>query len=302
MQIPVVAPADEVLALRVRFLESLVAGLVILVPLLLVGVVHPRRVDQLRIQFGERLFEGHILRFLGFPAASEIVEERIRLGVNAVFVVAEVPQRRRPLAVRSLVLTHQQERFRFVARLHPVDAEIGDEIGDVAGVGFLFAFADHRRVVIDPLPRQDVPVIETGRIRHKVPLADDRRLITGLLEQLGKGDLGAVELAIAVVVEAVDVRILAREHAGPARPADAIRHQAAVEAHPLFGDAVDIRGRVQLQRMPVGADRLIRVIVRENEDDVRRLRLGGGCDRSRDCKSDADETDTHGWSPKCRVS
>ena len=42
--------------------------------------------------------------------------------------------------------------------LQPVEGELGDDVGDVTLVLHALAVADHRRVVVDALPRQDVPV------------------------------------------------------------------------------------------------------------------------------------------------
>ena len=94
-------------------------------------------------------------------------------------------------------------------------------------------------------------------IALQVPLADDRGLVAGLLQQLGKGLLGAVE-AVAVAEEAVDVAVLAGQDDGPAGAADRVGHQAAVEEHPFAGEAIDVRRLEQLQGMLVGADGLRR--------------------------------------------
>ena len=69
----------------------------------------------------------------------------------------------------------------------------------------LFAVVDHGRVVVGPLPGQDVPVVEAGGVGDEVPLADHGRLVAGALEELGEGGLRAVEAAVVVVVEAVEV-------------------------------------------------------------------------------------------------
>ena len=179
-----------------------------------------------------------------------------------------MPQGRRPFAVRRLVLAHQQERLGGVAVFHPVQRQVGDDVGGVARMGDLPAVVDHRRVVVDPLAGEDVPFVETGRITDQVPFADDRRLVAGFLQQFRESHLGRVEPAVGVVVKAVEVVVLPRQHARPAGPADGIGHQAAVEPHALPGQPVDVRRLVELARVTVGADRLIGMVIREDEHDV----------------------------------
>ena len=48
----------------------------------------------------------------------------------------------------------------------------------------LLAHLNEVRVVISALPWQDIPVIEAFRIRHQMPLTDDRGLVAGLPEFL----------------------------------------------------------------------------------------------------------------------
>ena len=53
----------------------------------------------------------------------------------------------------------------------------------------------------------------------------------------------------------------------PGRPADRVRHKAAVQPHSLFRQPVDVRRFVDFA--PIGADCLIAVVVRHDEQDVR---------------------------------
>ena len=99
-----------------------------------------------------------------------------------------------------------------------------------------------------------------------MPLADDGRLIAGRLEQLRKGLLRAVEDAGRVVEETVGARVFAREHAGAARAAQRVGHEAVREAHAVAGDAVQIRG-LHVAGV-VAAHHLGRVVVRHDVDDI----------------------------------
>lgn len=66
--------------------------------------------------------------------------------------------------------------------------------------------------------------------------------------------------------------VFARKNRGPARTADRVRHQAAIETHALLRYSVDIR---RLKKLGVvGADRLVSVVIGENEQNVRARRIG----------------------------
>jgi hypothetical protein len=98
-------------------------------------------------------------------------------------------------------------------------------------------------------------VVALGRhVCAEVPLADDGRLVAGLLQQLGEGLLGSVEL-ISVAEEAVQVAVLARLDDRPAGPADRVGDVAVVETHALFGEPVEVGRLVELQ--PIGRHFLV---------------------------------------------
>ena len=99
-----------------------------------------------------------------------------------------------------------------------------------------------------------------------MPLADHRRRVSGSLHQLGESLLRSIE-AVAVHQESIEMAVLARENHRPARPADGVGDVAIVEPHPFMGETVDIWCLVDPRA--VGADRLIGVIVGEDEENVR---------------------------------
>ena len=72
-----------------------------------------------------------------------------------------------------------------------------------------FAVVNHRGIVIGALAGQNVPIIVTNRVSHEVPLTYDGIGVPAFLQKLREGLLIAVECAIAVVVEAIEVRVLA---------------------------------------------------------------------------------------------
>ena len=268
VHVALVAPANEVPAGRSRRAESLVPRLIMGGPGDKVVAIDPRRDHELRIEWGEGAIEPHVMLADGQAAAGEVIEQRRWLGMGEIVVPAEVPDRRRPLAVWRLVLRHEEERPVLVSLPQPLDRTIGDQIGDIPALDLFPRGRDHRRVVVDPLARKDLPVVEAGRIAPQVPLANHRRLPAGLLQHLGEGRLGRVEPAVGVVVEAVLVGVLAGEDRGSARPTDRVGDQAAIEPHPLAGEPVDVRRLEEVPRLAVGRQRLAGQIVGEDEEDI----------------------------------
>ena len=176
----------------------------------------------------------------------------------------------------------------------PVQREVGK---DVRGVpldhGRVRGRAD-RRVVIGTLPDQHLIVIKARRRGLQVPLADHGRLVACLPQHFRHGGLRTVE-RLSVRVLPVHVAVLSRQHRCPARRADRIRDQAVVEEHAFIGEAVDV-GRV-VHAGAVGADRGRRVVVTEDEQDVRsrRLGFGGAAGEQQGCKQGGNNgADGHG--------
>src|SRR5262245_46054710 len=102
-----------------------------------------------------------------------------------------------------------------------------------------------------------------------MPFADDRSLVAGRAEQLGKRDLAAVEFTARVVVEAVLVAVLAGEDTGPAWTTQRVGHVAAIEPHSFRRDPIDIRRLIELAA--ISAHSLVAVIITHDEQDVRAL-------------------------------
>ena len=166
------------------------------------------------------------------------------------------------------MLTHEQKWLARIPLLQPLDREVSDQVGGIAFVLHLLPIVDHRRVVIDPLPGQDVPLIKARRVAAQVPLADDCGLVSRCLQQLREGHLRSIEHAVRVVVKPVEVVVLARQDTGPARTTDGIGNQAAIEPHPLFRDAVDVRGLQQLALFTIGGHRCGRMVIGKEKNDV----------------------------------
>ena len=295
VHVALIAPADEILALRIGLTVGLVTRFVIGVPDGGLLGVHLRRADQFDVLGRDGLLQGHVVLRHGLGAIGVVIEQSGRLRVDAVLVETEVLDVRLPLAVRRLVLEHKHEGLRLVALAHPVQREVSDDVGDVTlhldhALGVL-----HRRVVVDALSRQDLPEVEAGGVADEVPLAYDGGLIAGLLQQLREGELRAVEDRVRVVEEAVEVRVFAGQDDGAARTADGVGDQGAIEAHAFLGEAVDVRGLVQLTGVTVGADRLVGMVIGEDEHDVGLLGRCGGQEAADQTKEECQESHGVRW-------
>lgn len=208
----------------------------------------------------------HFLFTGGRGATLVVVPESLRLGDLDVIVLSHVLGVGLPIAMRRLVLVHQEEGFAVVPFfLQPLESLVGDDIGRVAGVMHLAVGGVHPRVVVRALALQHMPVVESGRRGAEMPFSDNGRLVTGSLEQLGHRLLVGIEL-IAVATKAVQVTVLAGENHGPRWPADGVGDEAAVESHAFVGQPVDIGRLVAIA--PVAAHRLIGVVIAHDKEDV----------------------------------
>ena len=184
--------------------------------------------------------------------------------------------------MRGLVLNAQHKGLLRIAFFsEPLHRHVGDEVGAVA----LFSDLPFRRqkigIVIEPLARQDDPVVIPLRFTFHVILAVEHRLVARGLEQLRESLLIPVEL-VAILPESVEVAVLARFDDRPHRTADRVRAVAALEDHALRRKLIDIRrGIDRLQPAVVGPDRIRRMVVGKDEYNVRpfvrrRIRRQGG--------------------------
>ena len=183
-----------------------------------------------------------------------------------------------PGAVRRFVVAHGEERLLRVALLEPVEGEIADQVGAVAGVLLAAGGSEEGGIVVDALAGEDVPVVEAGGVGDEVPLADHGGLVAGALQFLGD----VIALRVERLVEGVDavlVAVLAGEDRGAAGRADGVGAEAVGEAHAAVGDAVDVRRLVDAAA--VGGDGVGGVIVGHDEEDVGRAALPWRGRRSR---------------------
>ena len=241
----------------------------------LVGVARGFEHVGLRQLFGGHQLEvplgPHVAAYLhrlpaGGAAAARIVVQQVeRLGEDPIVVDAQVTLRRHPVAVRGLVVVEHGEGTRLVAPFEKPDGLVGDDIRDVARLDTLLAVFDEQRRIVLALPHEDAPEIESLRIGIEVPLADHRRLVTGVVQQFGEGLLVTVEGA-RIVREAVHMAVLAREDAGPRGTRDGVGDVAVLEEHALTRQTVEVGGFDQ--QAAVTAHGLRGVVVGHHNDDV----------------------------------
>src|SRR5439155_3635142 len=99
-----------------------------------------------------------------------------------------------------------------------IDGEVRDQIGDIALMLFLLAHFDQEWVMINALAREDVPIIEPGRVAEQMPFPDHPRLVSGGLQIFGQRGLAAVESVEHG--DASEVAVFAGENSGTTGRAD----------------------------------------------------------------------------------
>ena len=103
-----------------------------------------------------------------------------------------------------------------------------------------------------------------------MPLADNSCLIAVFPHQLWEGLLGPVEVGVPVPSNAVSMPVFTRKNRRAARSAESIGHIALFKKHPFARQLIDMRGvRHVFEQATIRPDRLIRVIITEDEKDVR---------------------------------
>ena len=142
--------------------------------------------------------------------------------------------------------------------------QVGDDVGHIALDHAPALGLDELRIEIDPLPRQNGPLVEPGGVAAQVPLADHARVIARRLEVLRHRGLRAVEAVEGR--HAVEVAVLAGEDRRPAGAADRVDAEAVVEPHARLGQAIEV-GRL-VHPAAIGADGVRGVVVAHDEQDV----------------------------------
>lgn len=205
-----------------------------------------------------------LLPFGGGGVVFPSIKEGGGLGDFDVIVEIEVAQGGHPVAMRCLVLAHEEEGLvGVVLRLvfEPVDSHIGDDVGAVAEDLDFAIGGEEIGIVILALAGEDLPSVEALGIRLEVPFSEDCSIVAYFFEELGEGLLVAIEL-VPVVHEAIVMAVLTGEDDGSAGAADGVGAEAVFEKHSLRGELIDVGCRVDaLEPALVCADGVRGVIV-----------------------------------------
>ena len=115
-------------------------------------------------------------------------------------------------------MNQQAERFlRISLVFHPVDSIIGNQIRDISVfLDGIIILCNKGRIIVIPLSGYYLPVIKSGWQTFQMPFADQRSLITYLLQQLRECLLRTVEYASRIIVEFIGTAMLTRNHTGTA--------------------------------------------------------------------------------------
>ncbi len=164
---------------------------------------------------------------------------------------------RNPRAVRGLVVNHEAERAVLVAPPKPVETQVRDDVRRIPFDHLDPTWAVELRIDVLALEGQDLPFVESSRIRtlrqSQMPLAEDRRLVARILQRFGVGAHPMIHVGVDGR-HPVDVTVRASEDGRARRRADRVGAVDAIEPDAFIRDAVDVRGAVHLAA--VGADRV----------------------------------------------
>ena len=195
--------------------------------------------------------------------------------VAAVRVRPAMPLGRRERRVHRLVGQVEQERTIRVAVAQELHRVVGQEVGGVALTLDAGPVHVQRRIDVRPLPPERDPVVKArtrvvARAPH-VPLADERRLVAGVLEPdrerrqvAGHGG--------AVVEHLVGVGVESRQDRRPARRAQRGGDERVLEQDAALGKPVEVR---RLEIVVAEPQPVKPLVVGEDEDDVPRLACAG---------------------------
>ncbi len=187
------------------------------------------------------------------------------------------------------MMDQQAEWFPGIAlTLHPVYCLIRDDICQITMTDYRVPRLFYKlRIVVVALPRDNLPVVESGRKCVQVPFPDQGCLITCTLQIFRERRLRSVEHIRFIRPESIGVAVLARQHACTRGAAERISHKRICEPHAICGNAVEIRSR-DIARV-VSAHHLRRVVIGHNIDNIRMP--GTICRFIRACGRDSDQRD-----------
>ena len=196
-----------------------------------IGMDFPFLVGHLQI-----IYQVHVAVYFHFLCGScrtsfVIIVKIFRQRYGCIVESPEVCRVRHPGTVRCLVMEQQAERLCSVASaFKPLQRKIRGHLGRIAFYDLLFPVVNESRVIIFALAYEYIPIVETGRLRNKVPFAHYGSLVSRLPEKFGKSLLRAVE-NLGIVGHAVLMAVFSCQQAGPARRTYRICYETVGKDH-----------------------------------------------------------------------
>ena len=222
---------------------------------------------------------GTVLRHLAFRGHGRRIDE---LGV---LIHSFVPLGRLKLRMHGLMREVQEIGLFLGYGAQPVESVIGELVGDVTLLRHLPA-VDVETVGIRQvraLPAEAHPLIEAGLglvgLGSHVPFADERGLVADLLQVRRKEGRPFGNRSV-VVDDAMPVRINARQNRCAAWAAQRRRYEGVLEVSAFGRQAVELRCPQPGLRLHE-SQRIVAVVVGQNEDDIPAFAVSGGTSERR---------------------
>ena len=145
--------------------------------------------------------------------------------------------------MHRLVMNQYAERTLLIACPNPLETLVGNDIRKIATLYNRIALhRNETRIVVITLLGNYLPIIKTCRQCTEMPLTDDGRLITSLLQQLGERLLLGIEHAGRVIEETILRRMFTRQHTGSTRTTQRVGNKTIRKTNSVTCNAVEIGG------------------------------------------------------------
>ena len=159
---------------------------------------------------------------------------------------------------------------RFGTGFDPIERALGDDVRDVAGGGFCAGLGFEVAVVVTA--SLDGVVIEAVGFAVNMPFPNHGSVVSVGLKGLGEGR-EFIPKTSTIARLTIGVRVETGEQCGARGTANGVANEALVEAHPVRCQSIDVGGSIDFGT--VGADRVLGVVVCEDNHDVGAIRGQG---------------------------
>ena len=175
-----------------------------------------------------------------------------------------------PVSMNSFVMHHQKERFVLAfPSVEPFFRVFSNQIRHIPQMTCGIIFSNKMRITIFSLIIQNHPMIETCRLRNKMPLTNNSCLVTICLQYLRKGLLRTVKTFRPVLHETIFMAMFTRKYGSTARPGNRIATIVILENRSFMPDTVNIRSRCHFPyRMTINTHSLTGMVITHNKNDI----------------------------------